>query len=101
MSNQVEGEKRIRLTLDKDGFTTMPQEEFQTFVKYPTWIGGAFYIYIPKQIERVLQLTSETILQVAIKPITREESLATFNGLPLKKSRRQSTVKQKFPEATL
>jgi len=97
MSNHVEGEKRTRLTLDKDGFTTMPQEDFQTFVKYPSWFGGAYHIYIPKQIERVLQLTSETILQVAIKPITREESLATFNGLPIKTSRRQSLSPYDIP----
>jgi hypothetical protein len=76
--------KRTRLTVEKDGFAIVPQEEFQTFAIHPYHTNGSLSIHIPKQIQEALQLTPETILQVAIKQITREECQEQFRGLPKK-----------------
>ena len=86
---------RQRKTLEIDGTMEVPAQEMMTF-PYRLAKSGDYNnltIFIPRQIKEALQLTANSLVQVAIKTITEQECKEIFIGVPNPKGTKAEPVR--------
>ena len=86
---------RQRKNLEIDGTMEVPAQEMMTFPYRLAKSGdyNTLTIFIPRQIKEALQLTANSLVQVAIKTITEQECKEIFIGVPNPKGTKAEPVR--------
>ena len=82
--------------LEQDGIQVVPSEKFQTYVTrvYKSGNQCSFVVTVPVEIARALNLTHQSIVQVAIQQVTPEYAKAEFGYVQLRVPRSEQAKKK-------